>query len=130
MPNHSLGLFYLTAFRVSVGCLLGMAMSGCAVIDQMHGDGTTTRSFALGPAVIMATDASGQSNVTKVNGLGIIASNTTATMGWFDETVASLGPDCRVVLIGNTEQELQHFAALISKNKGICSDAIPDGGQK
>ena len=70
MPNHFSDLADLKAFRVGVGCLLGMAVSGCAIIDQIHGDGTITRSFALGAPLIMPMDASGRTNVTKVNGLG------------------------------------------------------------
>jgi hypothetical protein len=130
MPNHFFDLIGLRTFRVSVGCLLAMTMSGCAVIDQIHGDGTITRAFAFGAPVMMPTDPSGQANVTKVNGLGFIVSNSATTLGWFDETVAALGPDCRVVLIGNTEEELQRFAALLPGNTEVCSDAIPNGGQK
>jgi hypothetical protein len=130
MPNHLFDLFDLKAFRVGVGCVLGMAMSGCAVIDQMHSDGTITRSFAFGAPVIVPTDPSGQSSVSKVNGLGLIVSNTETTLGWVDETLASLGPDCRVVLIGNTEQQLERFAALLPKKEALCSDSKLNGGQK
>src|SRR5271163_254945 len=130
MPNHLFDLFDLRAFRVGVGCLLGMVMSGCAVIDQMHSDGTITRSFAFGAPIMMPADPSGQSSVSRVNGLGLTVSNSATTLGWVDETVASLGPDCRVVLIGNTEQELRRFTSLVPPNTAICSDSISKGGQK
>jgi hypothetical protein len=130
MPNHFFDLIGLRTFRVSVGCLLAMTMSGCAVIDQIHGDGTITRSFAFGAPVIMPTGPSGQANVTKVNGLGFIVSNSATTLGWIDETVAALGPDCRIVLIGNTDQQLERFAALVPKKEAICTDSKLNGGQK
>jgi hypothetical protein len=78
----------------------------------------------------MPTDPSGQSSVSKVNGLGLIVSNSATTLGWVDETVASLGPDCRVVLIGNTDQQLERFAALLPKKEALCSDSKLNGGQK
>jgi hypothetical protein len=96
----------------------------------MHGDGTFTRSFALGAPVIVPMDSSGQSSVSKVNGLGFIVSNTETTLGWFDETLASLGPDCRVVLIGNTERQLERFATLLPKKEVLCTDSKLVGGQK
>jgi hypothetical protein len=130
MPNHVFDLIDLKAFGVGVGCLLGSTMSGCAVIDQIHGDGTITRSFTFGVPVIEPVDPSGQSSVSKVNGLGFIVSNSVTTLGWVDETVATLGPDCRVVLIGNTEQELRSFAALLPKKESLCSDTKLSGGQK
>jgi hypothetical protein len=52
------------------------------------------------------------------------------TFGWFDETIATLGPDCRLVLIGNTEQQLERFAASLPKKQAICSDSKLNGGQK
>ena len=122
MPSQFFDLVDLRAFGLCVGCLLGMAVSGCAIIDQIHGDGTINRSFVFGAPVIMPTNPSGQANVTKVNGLGFILSNS-ATLGWFDETVANLSPDCHVVLIGNTEQELERFAALLPKKETICGDS-------
>jgi hypothetical protein len=62
--------------------------------------------------------------------LGVGGANNTATLGWFDQTVATLGPDCRVVLIGNTEQELERFAALLPKKEALCADSRLNGGQK
>lgn len=78
----------------------------------------------------MPVDPGRQANVTKVNGFGLIVSNSPTTLGWLDETAAILGPECRIVLIGNTEQQLQYFATLIPKYTAICSDLISNGGQK
>jgi hypothetical protein len=130
MQNHFFDLVNLRAFGLGVGCVLAMATSGCAIIDQINGDGTITRSFAFGAPVIMPMDPGGQAKVTKVNGFGFIVSNSATTLGLVDETFASLGPDCRVVLIGNTEQQLERFAALLPKKEAICSDSKLNGGQK
>jgi hypothetical protein len=39
-------------------------------------------------------------------------SNGAATLGWFNEAMIALDRDCRVVLVGNTTEQLQRFAAL------------------
>ena len=130
MPNHIFDLVDLRACTVGVGCLLGVAMSGCAVIDQVHGDGTISRSFVFGSPVIMPTDTSGKADIIKVTGLGLTGGSNTATLGWFNETIVALGPECRVVLIGNTEQELSRFAALLQSKETICDDTKVNGGQQ
>ena len=66
----------------------------------------------------------------RLKGLGLGGAGNTATLGWFDETIATLGPDCRVVLIGNTEQELEKFADLVPKKEALCADSKLNGGQK
>jgi hypothetical protein len=106
------------------------SLSGCAIIENIHPDGTYERSIALAAPLIIAPAPAGQSSFVRVTGLGVGGANNTAALGWFDETVATLGPDCRVVLIGNTEQELRSFAALLPKNEAICSDSKLNGGQK
>jgi hypothetical protein len=123
MSDHFIYLVNKTTFGFGVGCILAVAMSGCAVIDQIHSNGTSTHSFAVGAPVIIPADPGGQSSVSKVKGFGFTVSNSATTIGWVDETVASLGPDCRVVLIGNTEQQLESFAALLPKKEAICSDS-------
>jgi hypothetical protein len=129
MPNHFFHLLNKVASGAGVGCLVAGAVSGCAVIDQIHSDGTMTHSFALGVPVVIPADPAGQSSVSKVNGFGFTVSNITTTLGWVDETVASLGPDCRVVLIGNTEQQLERFTALLPKKEAVCSDSKLNRGQ-
>jgi hypothetical protein len=106
-----------------------MAMSGCATVEQIHSDGTITRSFAFAAPVFVPTDPSGQAHIVKVTGLGLVTSNGAMTLGWFDETKIALDRDCRVVLVGNTDQQLTRFANLIHGTQSICSETTATGGR-
>jgi hypothetical protein len=107
-----------------------LTLSGCAIVEDIRSDGTYQRSIALAAPLVIAPAPAGESSVVRITGLGAGGINNTATLGWFDETVATLGPDCRVVLIGNTDRQLEKFAALLPKNETICSDSKLSGGKK
>jgi len=128
MQNHILYLVDLRAFAVGVGCLLGMAMSGCATIEQIHGDGTITRSFAFAAPIFVPADPDGQAHIVKVTGLGLVTSNGAMTLGWFHETKIALNRDCRVVLVGNTDEQLRRFFTLMQGTQSMCSDSSAIGG--
>ena len=68
----------------------------------------------------MAGSPYNQPNVTKVTGLGITVSNSGTTLGWFDQSKIALDNDCRVVLVGNTDEQLRRFAELIHSTKELC----------
>jgi hypothetical protein len=51
-----------------------------------------------------------------------LASNYSTTLGFFDESSVTLGHECRVVLMGNTEEQLRRFAELLPKDVVLCRD--------
>jgi hypothetical protein len=116
--------------RVAAVVAIPVALSGCAIVENIRSDGTYERSIALAVPLVIDPAPSNQSSVVRITGLGFGSAGNTATLGWYDETVAALGPDCRVVLIGNTEQQLQNFVALLPKKEAICTDTQLNGGQK
>jgi hypothetical protein len=120
----------LSSVRTPAVIALATTLSGCAIVEDIHSDGTYQRSIALAAPLVIAPAPAGQSSVVRITGVGLGGAGNTATLGWYDETVAALGPDCRVVLIGNTEQELESFAALLPTKEAICSDSKLNGGQK
>jgi hypothetical protein len=130
MPNRIYSLLYLSAFAVGVGCLLGMAMSGCAVIEQTHADGTVARSFTFGAPVIMAADPNSQANVIKATGLGLILSDSVTTLGWFDQSRVALDRDCRIVLVGNTDAQLSRFGEFLHNTTDLCGGSIHNGDKQ
>jgi hypothetical protein len=109
---------------------MAVALSGCAIVQDIHSDGTSERSIALAAPLVIQPAAAGKSSVVRITGLGLGGAGNTATLGWFDETVATLGPDCRLVLIGNTEAQLERIAALLPKNEAICADTGLNGAEK
>lgn len=98
---------------------LTVALSGCAFIERINSDGATERSVALAAPLIASLAPTGESSVVRIVGLGFSVANNTATLGLFDETVAALGPDCRVVLIGGEEQ-----SARIGAARRLCADKV------
>jgi hypothetical protein len=106
--------------RAGFGCLLGIAVTGCAVVEETHQDGTATRSVVLATPVFIHPDLSDRNSIVKVTGLGIVASNDSATVGLFSESRININRECRVILIGNTEQQLRNFAQLLPKGGGLC----------
>lgn len=90
--------------RVAAVIAVAATLSGCAIVEDIRSDGTYERRIAFAAPLVMAPAQAGQSSVVRITGLGLGDAGNTATLGWYDETVATLGPDCRVVLIGNTEQ--------------------------
>jgi len=130
VTSHLSKVLALSRARFVAVIVFGFTLSGCAIVENIRSDGTYERSIALAAPLIIAPAPAGQSSFVRVTGLGVGGANNTATLGWYDETVATLGPDCRVVLIGNTEQELERFAALLPKKETICGDSKLNGGQK
>jgi hypothetical protein len=104
-----------------------MAMTSCAVVEEIHHDGTTTRSLEFAAPVI-ALDQNSQGLIVKATGLGFLLMNGSATLGFFNETRITLDPECRIVLIDNTEEQLRHFAELSSKDGGLCFGKTTAGG--
>jgi hypothetical protein len=113
-----------------LGLLASASLSACAVIETIRPDGTTQRTFAFAAPVVVASGAPSPNRVTHLTGLGLTMANDAAALGWFDAQTVALDGDCRVVLIGNTEEQLQRFAAVLPKNEQICSDSQPIAGQK
>jgi len=132
MINDLAEIFIATLHKYRIVTVLFSAVTipGCAVVDSIRTDGTYERSIALATPLVIAPAPAGQSSVVRITGLGLGDVNNTATLGWYDETVATLGSDCRVVLIGNTDQQLERFAALLPKKEAICADSKINGGQK
>jgi hypothetical protein len=129
MPNRISDLVGPRALAGAFGCFLGIAVSGCAVVEDIHGNGTTTRSFVFGAPLNVSTDPTGRPNILKVTGLGLTVSNGATTVGWFDQSKIVLDNDCRVVLVGNTEEQLMRFAGLLHSTNGLCDGSISKGGK-
>jgi hypothetical protein len=126
-------LLKIPAFRECriVAVIAGaVTLSGCAVVDDVRSDGTSERSIALAAPLVIAPAATGQSSVVRIMGLGLGGAGNTATLGWYDETIATLSPDCRVVLIGNTDQQLERFVGLLPNKESVCGNSEFNGGQK
>jgi hypothetical protein len=130
VTSHLSKILGFSRARFAATVILVVPFSGCAIVENIRSDGTYERSIALAAPIVIAPPPTGQSSVVRITGLGLGGANNSATLGWFDQTVATLGPDCRVVLIGNTEQELERFAALFPKKETICADSRLNGGQK
>jgi len=94
-------------------------MTSCAVVEEIHRDGTTTRSFEFAAPVIVP-DQNSQGSIVKVTGLGFLSSNASATLGFFDESRITLDHECRIVLVGNTGEQIKQFADLLPKGQGLC----------
>jgi hypothetical protein len=122
MPHRFSELAHLKTFAVVCVWLLGMAMPGCAVVEDIHADGTTTKSIAFAAPLILPSAPDGQADIMKATGFGLVMSNGAATLGWFNESKIALNRDCRVMLVGNTTEQLQRFADLLGNTKGLCSD--------
>jgi hypothetical protein len=130
MPDRISDLVCLKPLGASLWFFLGMALAGCAVIEDIHGDGTTTRTFAIAAPVTVSGESNGQAGVVKVTGLGFLASRETTTLGWFDTLKIALDDNCRVVLIGNTDEQLRRFADFLPKGEGLCmAQTLPGGRQ-
>lgn len=127
MPNRISVLINWTMLRAGFGCLLGMAMTSCTVVEELHRDGATTRSFAFAAPVIVHPDPSGQGSVVKVTGLGFLASNDSTTLGFFDKSKITLDHECRFVLMGNTDEQLRNFVELLPQERGLCLEKTLQG---
>src|SRR5271166_1739482 len=81
MSRRISDLFNWTMLWAALGCLLGMATTGCAVVEEIHSDGATSRSLAFAAPVVVNPDPNNQGSVVKVTGLGFLVSNNSATLG-------------------------------------------------
>jgi hypothetical protein len=122
MPHRFSDLVRLRTFAVACPWLLGITMPGCAVVEDIHADGATIKSIAFAAPLVLPSAPDGQANITKATGFGLVMSSGAATLGWFSESKIALDRDCRVVLVGNTTEQLRRFADLLGNTKALCSD--------
>jgi hypothetical protein len=114
-------------FVAGVGVLLALQLSACAIVEEARPDGTRQRSIVFAAPVVVPSAAANQSSVVRATGLGLEMSSGTATLGWFNKSIIALDPSCRVVLVGNTEEQLRNFAELTNAKSGVCSDSAISG---
>lgn len=107
-----------------------MFSTGCAIIEEVRADGTASRSVALAAPINVLPPSPDQGRVVKMTGVGVAMSNETLTLGYFNNSEIVLDPTCEIVLVGNTDEQLKHFAELTGNAKGICSDNITKGEKK
>jgi hypothetical protein len=124
MPRCSVFFTHRRVLRAGLCCLFGLTMAGCAVVEEFHSDGTASRSLLLGSPVIWSRPPGSQGEAIKATGLGLSVLNGTSTLGWFDASVVAVEPGCRVVLVGNTDEQLRTFSKLAGNVEGICGNAV------
>ena len=118
------------ALRAIGGALCSMVLLGCAVIKDVRADGDTKYSVAFAPAGALPVAAESGAHVLKIAGLGLATTNEQITFGAFDSSEIVLDPRCQIVLVGNTDEQLQRFAKLVRNAPNICSQVTPVGGKK
>jgi hypothetical protein len=115
--------------RASVWCLLALAAGGCAFVEERRSDGTFENAVVVGSPILLQRPTD-QGVVIKASGLGLALSNGTAALGWFDNSIVALAPGCRVVLIGNSDEQLRKFAELTGDAREICAINRLAGGKR
>jgi len=116
--------------RTSLVCTLGSAASGCAFVEETRSDGTIARSIVVGAPAIVLQPSIDQGAAARAAGLGLALSNGVASLGWFDDSIVALGPDCRVVLVGNSDEQLRRFTELAGDVRNVCGANMVAGGKK
>lgn len=119
-----------TIVRVTFGFLLGLLSSGCAMIEEVQSDGTTRHSIFLAGPINGNSSPPDQDRIRRTIGVGISISDGAATIGYFNNTEIMLDPRCQIVLIGNTDKQLEQFASLIPDTQGICNETTSEGTKK
>ncbi|MGH7784579.1 MAG: hypothetical protein ACREO5_12150 [Candidatus Binatia bacterium] len=56
--------------------------------------------------------------------------NEALTLGYFNNSQVVPDPACQIVLVGNTDEQLRHFAELIGNARSVCGDNITSGEKK
>jgi hypothetical protein len=115
--------------RASIGCLLGLTASGCAYVEETQRDGTVSRSVVPFP-LIQSSSPANQGSVVKATGMGLAILNGTTTLGWFDASTVALDPSCRIVLVGNTDEQLRKFVELTGGAREVCGGNASGGARQ
>jgi len=105
-----------------LGCLSAATLSGCAVVEDIGPDGRTQRSLAFAATMDPRATPPASGHVLKVTGMGIAATNQGWTLGLFQSSEVTIDEKCHVVLVGNSDEQLKHFAALVNGVHGVCAD--------
>ncbi len=85
-----------------------LAASALAAGCASSSDSAVTRRYAGWLEVTERSEA-GSTQIERVRGVGLRIGNG-VLLGGFDERLVSLPPDCRLVLIVKTEEQLQQWA--------------------
>lgn len=120
----------LTLLYLTLGCVPAIFSSGCAVIEEIRSDGSMRREIAIGALVNTVPTSPQQNSVIRISGLGVASSPDAVTLGYFNNSAVTLDPTCRIVLIGNTPEQLNYFVNLVPNTQGICGEIATNGDQK
>jgi hypothetical protein len=85
-----------------------------------------SRSVAPVP-LILSSSPGDQGSAVKATGLGLAVLNGVITLGWFDASIVAISPNCRVVLVGNTDEQLKKFVELAGGAREVCSGNASGG---
>jgi hypothetical protein len=81
-------------------------------------------------ALVLSPSPGSQGRAVKATGLGVAVLNGVTTLGWFDASTVALDPGCRVVLIGNTDEQLRNFTELTGGAQQVCGGSGPGGARQ
>jgi len=116
-----------TIMRLVIGGHLGLLSSGCALIEEVRGDGTTRRTIAVASPINVEPSPPGRGRVVRISGVGFAAFDEALTLGVFSNSQIVPDPTCQIVLVGNTDEQLERFAALIDHSPNVCADNASAG---
>jgi hypothetical protein len=105
-----------SAFVFSIAC----AVSGCAVVEKLHADGTAERATSFFAPVLVVPGASEEATAVRVSGIGLGVGPQTAILGAYDISAVHLDPECRIVIMPQRELELQNLRRILGDASNIC----------
>ena len=109
--------------------IVAIFAGGCAIVEDTHGDGSVQRSIVFG-VVTLPNIPSDRGRVVRITGAGFDLDTSGFAFGYFNKLQVVPDPQCQVVLIDSTSEQLGRFAELIPKETGLCGDSASYRGGK
>jgi hypothetical protein len=106
---------------------LTLFLGACAVVETIKPDGTVQRTISMISPIHVISTQSSTDRAVKVFGVGLLLDDSESTLGYFNSSVFRINPNCRVMLIDNTDDQLNRFAAQVHDLGTICNGTDQKG---
>jgi hypothetical protein len=100
--------------------------SACAITRIDRGDGHIETTYTLLAPVNRVSFGAGGGYV-ETRGIGVANAMDQTAIGLFDIKALEISPDCHLVVLSATEQQIEAWRQLLKDTGPICSSPTPKG---
>ena len=105
----------------------GLTTPGCTIVERQNTDGSFERSLSLLRPITVVDLSGSVTNSVRAAGLGIGITAGVFQLGLFRMSTVRLDSACRVVIVPDSDAQLQNFEQFLKENPDLCGESSKKG---